>query len=240
MQILAIILARGGSKGLKNKNILPLCGKPVVQYTIEYAKAHSIITRIMLSSDSREILEIGKKCGVETDLRPTELAGDDVHIADVIKELYERKKKQEGYDPNYIVVLYGNVPLRPYGLVDKAIDMLVKTKCDVVTAVQPVGKYHPFWLSKLSEDSRIMPYVETDIYRRQDLPPLYIDSGGILVFPPENLYKRFKKSIYSRYGEDVRAIVVESWDVIDVDNFLDLKVAEALINHRRENAERIP
>ena len=104
-EILAIIPARGGSKGIKHKNIISVGGKPLIQYSIEAAKNSKYLTRALVNSEDTNILEFAEKCGIEAVRRPEELAQDDTPMKDVICNQLERLNREEGYVPDIIVLL---------------------------------------------------------------------------------------------------------------------------------------
>ena len=136
LNILAIIPARGGSKGLPGKNIKPFLGKPLLAYTIEEAKRSKYITKIVLSTDDTAIAQVGKKYGAEIPfLRPSELATDTSLAPDAYIYTIERLKNEQGYAPEIVVILQPTSPLRTVDDIDAAISLYLEKNADSVISV---------------------------------------------------------------------------------------------------------
>ncbi len=227
--VLGVILARAGSKGLANKNALPIAGKPMLAWTIEHALASKRIDRLIVSTDGKELAEIAHKFGVDVVERPAELASDTAtvdaavrHAVNQIVGLHE-----------VVCVLYGNVPVRPADLSDRAIAMLCETGADSVQSVYPVGKNHPYWMKTVDAQSgRLGMYVDNAVYRRQELPPVYMLDGGVIAVTRSSLFRVIEGQPHAFLGEDRRAIITGPGEVIDVDIEADLRVAEAALKDR--------
>jgi len=173
--------------------------------------------------------------------RPEHLCGDDTHIADVLIHAAEEAHNLFGEEPKELVLLYANVPIRRLGVVEDALRMLRETGCDAVVSVAPVGKYHPWWMLEAvpNGEGAFREYTCTEaplsIYRRQDLPPLYVADGQVIVVKTEALLrsKDAKGGLYARFGNDVRILVEERGASIDIDDEYDLLVAEAMMKARQ-------
>ena len=132
-KILAIIPARGGSKGVPRKNIKEICGKPLISYTIEAAKRSKYIDRVIVSTDDIEIETVSKNYGAEVPfLRPNELAGDNSPTIDCVIDVIERLKIDEGYFPDYIALLQCTSPLRDENHINEAVEQLMNSKMDIL------------------------------------------------------------------------------------------------------------
>ncbi len=234
MNALAIILARAGSIGLPQKNMLPIAGKPCLHWTIEHALRSPSLDRVLLSTDGEELADLGRRAGCEVICRPDELAQNTTpidaaarHAATAIIGHHEA-----------IVILYGNVPVRPDDLTERALAKLRDTGCDSVQSVAPVGKHHPYWMKSLAgeDGDAIEAYHPNTIFRRQDLPPLYQLDGGIIAVTRESLFTITPGEPHAFLGKDRRAIVTEPGAVVDIDEHADLLVAEATLNWRRQQA----
>ncbi len=235
MKTLCVIIARGGSKGLANKNTLALAGKPMVAWTIQHAQRAKHLDRVVLSTDSSAITQVGQDYGVEVVTRPVELASDTATVDSAVRHAVETVEAQQGGATfNAIVILYGNVPLRPEGLIDDAIEKLRSTGAHSVQSVCPVGKFHPYWMKKLAGASGdvLEHYQANSVYRRQDLPPVYQLDGGVIAVTRDSLFTVRTDDPHAFLGSDRRAVVTEPGQVIDVDTALDLAVAQALIEQR--------
>jgi len=234
MSSIAVILARGGSKGLPNKNALMLAGKPVISWTIEHALACTHLERVVLSTDSDTLARIGRGHGIDVVLRPPHLCDDGATIADAARFTIEADEAGLGHY-GHVVLLYGNVPVRPEDLTRRALRKLQHTGCDSVQSVSPVGKHHPYWM-KVVGDARdhdaLVPYVENNIDRRQDLPELYELDGGIIAVTRQSLFTYDRRSPHAFLGRDRRAIRNAQDSVIDIDTARDLLVAEAILTGR--------
>lgn len=232
MTTLAVIIARAGSKGLPNKAMQLLRGQPLVARTIEHALGSRRVDHVVLSSDCPRIVAVGDSFGIETYRRPPALADDTATIDDGARHGVECWEQRHGEQCRYAAILYGNIPLRPADLTDRALAKLVETGADSVQGVYPVGKMHPLWMRKLSgsDDDVLTMYEPNRIYRRQDLPPVYMLSGGALAVTRAALFTVDPAEPHAFLGTDRRAIVHQPGEVVDVDNALDLVYAEAVLN----------
>ena len=230
---IAIILARGGSKGLPGKNTAGVAGRPCVAWTIDAAK-NSSASRIVVSSDDERVLEIAREYGCEVVERPDDLAHDTATIDDAARHAYEAIGS-----PNVpIVILYANVPVRPANLIDDAIAMLSSTGCDSVQSYAQVGKHHPWWTVKVNDDGQVGAWQGDVLYhncfRRQDLPPAMVPDGGVIALTPDALMKRVGAADGPRcfLGNDRRGVITQEGEVIDIDSKIDLLVADAILRER--------
>ncbi|MBB6429804.1 acylneuraminate cytidylyltransferase family protein [Algisphaera agarilytica] len=236
MNALAVILARAGSKGLPHKNQLPVAGKPCLAWTIEHALETPGLDRILLSTDSNEMSQIGRHLGVEVVTRPYEFAHDTATVDAAARHAVTSIIGNH----EHIVILYGNVPVRPDDLTQRALDKLIETGCDSVQSVCPVGKHHPYWMKSLTgeNDDVMEPYEPNSVYRRQDLPPLYQLDGGVIAVTRESLFKIDPANPHAFLGTDRRVVVTEPGEVIDIDEAKDLIVAEATLKLQAEERGR--
>lgn len=236
MSSIAVILARGGSKGLPGKNALPLGGKPVLAWTIEHALATPGLARVVLSTDSDHMARIGRRYGVEVVLRPPRLCDDTAPVADAARFTVAADEAGVAhYDA--VAILYGNVPIRPDDLTRRALRKLENTGCDSVQSVHAVGKTHPYWMKTLGDEARqdeLVPFVENSIDRRQDLPAVYQLNGGVIAVTRQSLFTYDRTSPHAFLGADRRAIITGEDAVVDIDTRRDLLLAEAIMRDRAE------
>jgi CMP-N,N'-diacetyllegionaminic acid synthase len=239
---LIVVIARAGSKGLPNKAMALLDGRPLIAWTLEHARASTLASGIIVSSDSPEIRQVGQQMGVDVCDRPSALASDQATIDSAVRHAVETWETRHGRSAAQVVILYGNIPLRPMDLVDRALGKLDQTGCDSVQSVYPVGKTHPFWMKKLAGPSQdvLEMYQPNDVYRRQDLPPVYMLDGGIIALTRQSLFNFDPegREPHRFLGRDRRAIVTEPGDVVDVDTPLDLLLAETIHNYRKQSGSR--
>ncbi|MEM9752855.1 MAG: acylneuraminate cytidylyltransferase family protein [Planctomycetota bacterium] len=239
MPTLAVIIARAGSQGLPRKNALPCAGRSVLDWTIDHASISSCIDRVVLSTDGDELKAIASFRGIETIHRPHVLANAEATVDAAARHAVQTIDPEGTFDD--LVILYGNVPVRPSDLSDRAIAKLRETGCDSVQSVCPVGKHHPYWMKELAGDNsdRMVQHVANRAYRRQDLPPLYELDGGVIAVTRESLFVTHTDEPHAFLGIDRRAIVTKPGEVIDIDETFDLDVAEAILNRRERQRETL-
>ncbi|QQE10143.1 acylneuraminate cytidylyltransferase family protein [Planctomycetota bacterium] len=236
MKTLAVILARAGSQGLPNKNGLMLLGKPMLQYTVEHAHNSISLDYTILSTDGGHLAEIAQDLNVPTVLRPEALATSTATVDSAVRHAVLEFERQTGFEFERIVVLYGNVPVRPMDLTDRAIAKLEETGCDSVQSVYSVEKNHPYWMKRVDDEDRLLMYEENHIYRRQELPPVYMLDGGIIALKREALFIQKENEPHAFLGVDRRAVMTNPHDVVDIDSALDLKIAEAILKENMQTA----
>ncbi len=232
MNALAVILARAGSKGLPHKNKLPLAGQPCLVWTLQHALDSPSLDRVLLSTDSAEMAQIGAHAGVEVVTRPYEFAHDTAPVDAAARHAVTSIIGNH----DAIVILYGNVPVRPVDLTERALAKLRQTGCDSVQSLCPVGKHHPFWMKSLDGplEDQMQAYAENEIHRRQDLPPVYQLDGGVIAVTRDSLFSATPHRPHSFLGTDRRAVLTEPGQVVDIDGPVDLRVAEATLQLRLE------
>lgn len=190
MEILTIIPARAGSKGIKNKNIRKLNGKHLVEYPIICAKKSKFVNRIIVSTDGEKIAKIAKSAGAEVPfLRPKKYSHSKSSQLDVVKHTLDFLEKNESYIPDIVTILHPTNPFITTNLLDRSIKKLKKSNADLVLGVLPV-KTHPF--RSFWHNSKYLKKFSSDFdkfYQRQLFPSLFFPSGDIYTF----WYKSFRK-----------------------------------------------
>lgn len=228
----AIILGRAGSKGVPGKNLADVAGRPCAAWTIEAAQRSTRMNRVIVSSDSPELLVLARSMGAETVERPPELASDLATIDAAARHAVEVANIPDAP----IAILYANVPVRPESLIDDAIDLLISTGCDSVQSYAPVGKHHPWWMTRVDPDSgEVRPWqgdvLNHGVYRRQDLPPAHLPDGGIITLSRAalRLERGAPEGPHAFFGLNRRGIITQEGAVIDIDTDADLaRAAKAL------------
>jgi N-acylneuraminate cytidylyltransferase len=229
-QVLGVVMARGGSKGLPGKSMRTLLGKPVIAYTVEHLKESKCISNRVVSSDDFAVLDFARSEGLWVIERPAELATDTAATDPVLRHAVREVTQSTDFWPDAVVMLYGNVPVRKGGMIDRCIEMLMETGCDSVQTIAPVGKMHPYWMFDREASGRIRKHVANDVFRRQDLPALYVPTGAVYVMRTEVLMKaEGSKDPHAFLGVDRRGLVVAPEDSVDIDTEKDLFVAEAVL-----------
>ncbi len=224
-RILAIIPARGGSKGIPRKNIKEINNKPLISFTIEEAKKSKYINRVIVSTDDREIAEISKNYGAEIPfLRPKELAEDNSPGIDHIIYCIKWLKNNENYLPDYICILQCTSPLRKVKQIDEAIEMLLDKNIDSVVSICE-SEVSPYWMKKL-ENNKLKDFLDNiPLYaNRQALPTVYRLNGAIYLCKTKLLLKTL-----SFYNENTVPYIMNKVSSVDVDDLIDFKFAEFLI-----------
>nr|MBA4405416.1 acylneuraminate cytidylyltransferase [Nanoarchaeum sp.] len=232
MKVLAIIPARGGSKGIPRKNIVSVNGKPLIYYSIDVAKKSELIERIIVSTDDNEIAEISKKYGAEVMMRPSELAQDKTPTFPVLKHVLEELKK-ENYQPDIIVLLEPTFPLRKPEEVDSAIQLLIQDKkADSVRAViEPFQTPYKMWKLR---DNYLKPFIEANSFTagtpRQLLDKVYWQNGYIYVLKYDTIMKKG-----DLYGDNILPFILSSDKFLDVDTKEDIKLVEFMMKNETSN-----
>ncbi len=247
-RILAVVVARAGSKGLPGKNTASVAGRPCVAWSIEHAMDAGVFD-VLVSSDCPATLGIAEEMGASTHRRSDSLASDTARVDDALREAvvwWERTRSSRTDEPQRatridgVVLLYGNVPVRPDGLAARAVALWQETGCDSVQSYTGVGKYHPWWQVRIEADGRVRPWqgerLFGGVYRRQELPPSLVPDGGVVVVSRRALFCEiagFEPSHpHAFLGADHRAVVNEEGAVVDIDSRLDLLVAGEVLKER--------
>ncbi|MGZ3769098.1 MAG: acylneuraminate cytidylyltransferase family protein [Bdellovibrio sp.] len=230
-KVLAIIPARGGSKGLPRKNIRDLCGKPLIAWSIEQALACAEIDKTVVSTDDEEIAQIAKNFGAEVPfMRPEPLASDTASSADVILHALDfYADKGQHYD--VIVLVEPTSPLREVDDLSGAINQLIKSPgLRSVVGVSAVESNHPSFLFRVQE-GELRPYLgkQPTGLRRQDIEELFFLEGSVYVSDVEVF--REKRSFYH---EKTGPWIVPRYKSLEIDEIVDLITAEALMSARQE------
>ena len=233
MSALALILGRSGSKGVPGKNTAMLGGRQCVSWTMDHARSSRRVTRVALSTDDASMQQLGVERGIDVVARPAALADDDSRVDDAARHAIETLC----WDRDPVVILYANVPIRPPGLIDAALDVLERTGCDSVQSFTPVGKHHPYWVSTIESGSgRVRPWdgstINHGVHRRQDLPSAYVPDGGVLACTLDALLLRLPgvpSGPHAFLGRDCRGITTQEGEVLDIDSPIDLLVADTML-----------
>jgi len=238
MRVLAIILARAGSKGLVDKCVRPILGRAMIEYTFEQARAAQRVHDVVLTTDSRPARALARQHGIRVIDRPPELASDLATVDAAARHALLAWEESESDTVDAVVMLYANIPVRADGVIDRAIEQLARTGASSVRTVAPIDRHHPDWLHRLDGD-RMTQYRANSIYRRQDLEPLYYHDGAVVAVTRQALFDalRTPHDAQAFLGPDRRALVQRREDAVDVDDAGDLLVAEAVLRSRLETAD---
>ena len=235
---LAVILARKNSRRLKNKHLVTVGGKPLIQYTFEYAKASRALNDIVCSTDSEEITRLAGAFGIDVIKRPSRLAMDGSHIIDSIEHALLQYEAGKGFLPEVTVILYGNVPLHGTSI-EKGLRFFYRKKADAVFTACGVSKYHPEWMFKTDGSNRIILDRKSRNYRCQDLPGYYLATDSFIIAKTERILKRpARKNLYSDFGDNIFFVEEKQNATIDVDDAEDLDYFRFILNKRKRRYEK--
>jgi N-acylneuraminate cytidylyltransferase len=232
-EVLAIVQARGGSKGLPRKNLRLLRGHPLVAYSIASARAARAVTRVVLSTDDEEIAEVGRAYGAEVPfLRPAELAEDDTPDYPLFEHAIGWLAAHENYHPQMVVQLRPTTPLRPRGMIDEAVRILQNDpQADCVRGVT-IPKQTPYKMWRDGQQGYIVALMDTEFAEpfnmpRQKLPVSYWQTGHVDVIRTTTITQ--KRSLT---GTRVRPIMIDGNYCVDIDTLVDFDLAERAIEQK--------
>lgn len=227
MTTLGIITARSGSKGIRDKNIRKLAGKPLIAYTIENAIQSQYIDEVMVSTDSEIYAAVAKDYGAKVPfLRSDENATDTATSMDVIFEVLGEYEKRKQYFDN-IVLLQPTSPLRTYKNIDEAFQMFYGKKADSVVSVCEC-EHSPLLCNILPEDLNLFGFIKSeDNLRRQDLRKFYRLNGAIYISKVSTL-----RELKSFYGKNSYAYIMAQRASVDIDTELDFEFAEFIMRRK--------
>ncbi|GAA0076321.1 acylneuraminate cytidylyltransferase family protein [Clostridium sp. CTA-5] len=233
-EILVIIPARGGSKGVYRKNLRKLKGIHLIGYTILSALKSKYIKRVVVSTEDKEIAEISKIYGAEIPcLRPNKLATDNSPTVDSILQMIDYLEKKQGYYPDYILLLQCTSPLRNEKHIDEAIEKLLKSNFDGIASICE-AEVNPYWTNIFKEEKLEYFIKEGErITRRQDLPKIYRYNGAIFLVKTEILKKEKTFEV-----ENLTGYIMDRECSIDIDTEIDFKIVEAIMDFKEINVER--
>lgn len=219
---LAVIPARGKSKRLQRKNVLELCGKPLVAWSIEAGLKSEYIDKVVVSSDDDEILTISKKYGAEIIKRPDELASDTATTFDAVKHTIDNLEK---YD--FIILLQPTSPLRNGNNIDESIELLDVKNANAVVSVCEMD-HSPLWSNTLPKDGNMSAFLRDEILnkRSQDLEKYYRLNGAIYICKTYKLLE--EKSFFLK--ESIFAYKMSRKNSVDIDERIDFEIAELLMS----------
>lgn len=232
MNVVAFIFARGGSKGLPGKNIRLLCGKPMIAWAIEHAKAVKRIERVIVSTDAEEIAAVARQYGAEIPfMRPAELSRDDspewLSWRHALRYL-----QSEGGLPDAMVSVSVTAPLREPRDIERCLDDFSQGGADIVITVSKAHHNPYFNMVKRNADGTVALVIPpgSNVSRRQDAPTVFDMATVAYVASPEFVLTR-----NAMFDGRVRAVEIPSERAIDIDNLLDFRIAEYLMDERKND-----
>ena len=221
--VLALVPARGGSKGIPDKNMRPLAGRSLLEYAAEAAAASGVVDRSVLSTDSERVAAEGRRAGLEVPfLRPSALARDDTPMLPVIEHALDALE-HDGWAAEVVLLLQPTSPLRRPEHIRAAVQQLRDSGADsVVTVVELPRHFSPDYVMRV-DDGRLVPFLAEggSVTRRQDARPAFVRDGTVYAF-----WSRTVRETRSIYGRDCRPLVLSARDSMTIDTPDDWNEAE--------------
>lgn len=226
--VLGVIPARGGSKGIPNKNLALLCGRPLLAYTADAVKESKRLTRAIVSTDDERIAECARSLGLEVPfMRPSSLAGDDVPMLPVLQHAIDTLES-DGFTADIVVLLQPTSPLRRGEHIDAAVYWLQRVRGDsVVSVVEVPHQFNPMSVMRI-DDGLLKPFLEgPTATRRQDKPRVYARNGPAVLAVHTRVIREG-----SLYGNESWPLDMSPEDSLDIDTPWDLRLVEAALSAR--------
>ena len=229
MNVLGLVPARGGSKGVPGKNTRLLAGRPLLAYTARAAIDSRVLDRVILSTDAESIAECGRQVGLDVPfMRPAPLAEDDTPMLPVIEHALGELQR-EGWQPDVVVLLQPTSPLRTPLHIRSAVELLRTSGADSVVTVVAVPQHlSPDYVMRI-EDGRLWPFLPDGlrVTRRQDARVAYAREGTVYAFRTEAM-----RRCGNIYGEDCRPLLISAEESLSIDTAADWAAAEQALAGR--------
>jgi CMP-N-acetylneuraminic acid synthetase len=226
IKTIAIIPARGGSKGIPRKNVKELNGKSLIGYIIETALCVDEIDRVIVSTEDPEIAAVAKKFGAEVPfIRPPELAGDEIGTLPVLQHAVQYLEKKEDYKPDIIVLLYATSPMVHHSRVSEALRRIMDENLDsIISVVKDRGHY---WIENQGGYERLYP---TNPENRQLTKPLFKENGAIYITKRDLLMEENEI-----VGGNIGFLLMEDRETFDIDEPFDFEIVEIMMSRKGIN-----
>ncbi|MBS13547.1 MAG: hypothetical protein CME19_18355 [Gemmatimonadetes bacterium] len=218
-EVLGVVTARGGSKSVPRKNILPLLGKPLICYTLDTARASRSLGRLVVSTDDEEIKSISQAAGVDVIDRPEVYAKDTSRTEEALIHAIDVLAQTESYEPDVVVTLEPTSPLRSVGLIDRCVRELVESEADAVVSVVDTNAL----VGRIVE-GRFEYLIPNQPRRRQEREPLYVESSTVYATNAKKL-----RETRSVLGTRLHAVVAEPEEALDINTPLDFVIVESVM-----------
>ncbi|MDT8303902.1 MAG: acylneuraminate cytidylyltransferase family protein [Sedimentisphaerales bacterium] len=230
-ELLSIITAKGKSTGLPNKNLRLLCGKPLVQWTIEASLQSHFITRTIVSSDKKEILALSKQLGADPIERPPKLATDTTDSESVLVHVIDYLKKSEGYIPDVLILLQPTSPLRTYKDIDEAMNLYFDSACSaVISGFKLENNSLKDFIIDGEDRLKAITNDKFPFTPRQQLPQTFRSNGAIYIIKADLFMQK-----HTLLTNNTRPFIMDKHRSIDINNMEDFIAAEDYLN--KENCE---
>lgn len=225
-KIIALIPARAGSKGIANKNLVELGGKPLFYYTVQAALTSKLVDEVWVSSDSLRIIEMARGYGCQAVRRPSAISADATPMADVVLHFIHNCICARDGKSTYIVLLQPTSPFRSVKSLDEALEIFLVERPKALTSLRE-NRFNPFKSATIDEHGKVRPLFQTDMsnVRRQDIPVTYSPNGAIYIFSANDFIKQ-----KDFFFDGSRGYVMSDSESIDIDTKDDLAAARKLLS----------
>ncbi len=240
-QVLAVIAARAGSKGVPGKNLKPLGGKPLIAYMIEAAARSRLVTRVVVSTEDDRIADTARTYGADVPfVRPADLADDTTPLLAVTRHAMEELDRQ-GWRADAIVQLAPTCPFIPTAKIDEAIEKVLEPGSDCVVSLRRIGHEHPYRAKRLLDDEgtfvQFIEGIDVERYQsRQDLPHAFCTTGGIYA-RQRGLLERWTGKDFC-LGARPRAVMLDDIAATNIDGPLDFAFADFILSQYADTVSR--
>lgn len=227
-KVVAIIPARGGSRGIPKKNIAPFCGKPLLAWSILHARRATLVDEVFVSTDNAEIAVVAREYGAKVIPRPAAISGDTATSESALEHALAHIQTHEQYEISYLVFLQATSPVREPKDIDNAIQKIKKARADSLFSGAQLRDFG-IWARK---NGKLMSvnYDYRKPMRRQEIPVQYVANGSIYVFKPQTLLR-----FHNRLGGKITISEMELWKSFEIDEPEDLEFCETICKVKRIN-----
>ena len=224
--VLSIIPARGGSKGIIKKNLQIVGGLPLVVHSINQSLESRIVNRVVVSTDDKEIAWISKKYGAEVIERPSKFSGDKAHSDLALKHVLYVLLENKNYRPDTVVFLQPTSPIRKPEQIDQAIEKMLNENADTCFSAC-IEHFTGRWETDENGDTKPINYELMNRPMRQDYPEYYLENGSICVFKPEIL-----EQTGNRFGRKIAIYPMNPIESLQIDTMEDLRLIDQLMKNK--------
>jgi CMP-N-acetylneuraminic acid synthetase len=225
--VLGLINARGGSKGVPRKNVKPLCGKPLIVYSIEAGLGSRIISELVVSTEDEEIANIARKWGAQVPfIRPAHLSVNNVKQMGAVLHAIDFLEKEWGKEYDIVVLLQPTSPLRTSRDIDCAVEKMINTGADSVVSFTEV-RQHPYQMYRL-ENERPVKLIDAPRTRRQEFPAVFMLNGAVYAARRDVIIQK-----RSFIGDKCVGFVMSQAESVNIDTYLDWEIAEILMERKQ-------
>ncbi len=220
--VLALILARGGSKGLPGKNLRPLLGLPLLAHSVRQARAAQGVSRVIVSTDDDGIADVARHHGAEVITRPAAISGDSASSESALLHALDRLRAQEGWQPDLVCFLQCTSPIRAHDDIDRALDTLHAEGADSLLSVSPSHRF--LWRRADDGGGTAINYDWRARPRRQDMAPQYVENGSIYLFRPADF-----RASGNRLNGRIALHEMDETAALEIDSLLDFQLVDTVL-----------